>query len=406
MPGGALRIAHGLQVVIQGPACFELRLDDRRWQSGPRTLEILHEFTTPASAQDVIATLGARARGVADWMQLTNIIVSLARFGMLVSAAESQSRPKFSGKSDFAAAGVHIAMLNDHHRTRSFLDAIAAVVKPGDVVVDLGTGSGVLAVAAVKAGAERVYAIEETRIGDLARQVFQANGVDDKIHLLEGNSAQISLPERADVLVSEIIGNDPFGESVLESMGDAVGRFLKPDARMIPNHLAVYAAPVEMPTKELEESLVTPASVARWYAAYGIDFTPLAIAARLSPFASFARPRDLVAWPLLAEPQVAYAHPLAVKLHAQKAVDLAFTTTRAGRCDGIALWFSLSLAPGIELTTDPRTYRDDNHWFNPIWCFGDSVELAEGDHLAVRLPDRSNLRGMTVSRSASSIAGS
>ena len=104
---------------------------------------------------------------------------------------------------------MHIAMLNDRRRTASFLAAIRRVVRPGDVVVDVGTGTGVLAIAAAQAGAARVYAVEATGIGKLAEANFRANGLQDRITLVPGWSMQVTLPERADVLVSEVIGKTP-----------------------------------------------------------------------------------------------------------------------------------------------------------------------------------------------------
>lgn len=88
-------------------------------------------------------------------------------------------------------------------------------VAPGDVVVDLGTGSGVLVVAAARAGARRVYAVEADTIADGTHAVFEANGVLDRVTPVGSRSTEITLPEPADVLVAELIGNEPLGERVL-----------------------------------------------------------------------------------------------------------------------------------------------------------------------------------------------
>ena len=62
----------------------------------------------------------------------------------------------------------HARMLHDDRRTGDYLAALAAAVRPGDVVLDIGTGSGVLAVAAARAGARRVYAVEASDIAEVA----------------------------------------------------------------------------------------------------------------------------------------------------------------------------------------------------------------------------------------------
>lgn len=97
-------------------------------------------------------------------------------------------------------------------------------------MLDLGTGTGVLAVAAARAAARHVYAIEASGIGRVAQRVFRANGVEDRITLLQGWSSTLSPPEPATVLVSEIVGHDPLDEGVLEHTPDARARLLAPGA--------------------------------------------------------------------------------------------------------------------------------------------------------------------------------
>src|SRR5688572_5656058 len=110
---------------------------------------------------------------------------------------------------------LHASMLSDRDRTSSFIDAIKAAVEPGDVVVDIGTGTGVLAIAAAQAGARHVYAIEAGPISKLAREIVQRNDLADRITVIRGWSNETRLPEKCDVLVSEIIGHEPLAEGVL-----------------------------------------------------------------------------------------------------------------------------------------------------------------------------------------------
>jgi Ribosomal protein L11 methyltransferase (PrmA) len=142
----------------------------------------------------------------------------------------------------------HARMLHDHRRTGDYLAALTAAVRPGDVVLDIGTGSGVLSVAAARAGARRVYAVEATDIASVAERVFEVYGVQDRVSLLSGWSRQIELPEKADLLVAEIIGNEPFEEEILETTLDARQRLLKPGARLIPHALTLLARPVQPPS--------------------------------------------------------------------------------------------------------------------------------------------------------------
>lgn len=113
------------------------------------------------------------------------------------------------------------------------------------VVVESGCGSGVLACFAAKAGATRVYAIEESNIIQIARCIAQRNGLDDRIIFVPGNSLRVALPERADLIYSELLGSDALGQDVLLYHCDALQRFLAPAGRMIPQWLALNAVCVE-----------------------------------------------------------------------------------------------------------------------------------------------------------------
>ena len=90
-----------------------------------------------------------------------------------------------------------------------------------DVVVDIGTGTGILATCAALSGARRVHAIESSAIADAAEQVFEKNGVADRVNLVRERSTRVTLPERGDLLVTETIGNDLLDEHLLAIVSDA-----------------------------------------------------------------------------------------------------------------------------------------------------------------------------------------
>ena len=150
-------------------------------------------------------------------------------------------------------------------------------------MLDIGTGSGVLAVAAARAGARRVYAVEASDIAEVAERVFAANGVTDTVTLVPGWSREIELPEPADLLVAEIIGNEPLEEEILETTLDARRRLLKPDARLIPHALTLLARPLRLPDGEARQRAIGRAAVERWRRLYDMEFQPLLDAAAPRP---------------------------------------------------------------------------------------------------------------------------
>src|SRR4051794_25377998 len=139
----------------------------------------------------------------------------------------------------------HRGMLADTERVDRYREAIQQVVRPGDVVLDIGSGSGILAYLACQAGAQRVYAIEAGPIVALARLVCRDNGFEDRVVFIREHSTRATLPERADVLVTETLWNFGLGEGVLGFLADARDRLLTPEARMIPAGLDLFVAPLE-----------------------------------------------------------------------------------------------------------------------------------------------------------------
>ena len=163
----------------------------------------------------------------------------------------------------------HRELLADGGRVHAMVQAVRAAVRPGDVVVDLGTGSGLLAVAAAQSGARRVYAIEAAgEIMDVARQVVADNGVGDRVVLVEGCSTEVDLDDEADVLLAEIVGSFGLDEGIIGYVDDARKRFLRPGGRLVPDGLRLVAAPTE-------QGLSLTSWAARLETQMGIDLSAL-----------------------------------------------------------------------------------------------------------------------------------
>jgi len=133
----------------------------------------------------------------------------------------------------------HFAMMNDVQRNQFYYDALKAVVGTETVVIEIGTGSGLLAMISAKLGAKHVTAIEANRsLASLARYNIRKNGFEDRVTVINKMSTDVR-PEdlpfgKADVLVSEILGTLLLSESALEYNEDARKRLLKKDGSVIP----------------------------------------------------------------------------------------------------------------------------------------------------------------------------
>lgn len=154
-------------------------------------------------------------------------------------------------------------MLADHNRMAAYHAAIIgnADVFKDKVVMDVGTGSGILAAWAAQAGARRVYAIEYTDMAKHARSVMEANGVADIVQVIQGAVEDVELPidddnlateddesdtnQVVDIIISEWMGYFLLRESMLDSLILARDKFLKPKSGlMFPSHTTMYIAPI------------------------------------------------------------------------------------------------------------------------------------------------------------------
>lgn len=356
-----------------------IRVDGREVAVGANVLPILEAFAHPIAYSKAVKDLSARVTGVQGWIELVSTITNLYKAGVLVDEAGTAPAPSMG----WAAPEVHVAMLNDQVRTRAFLGAIEEVVRPGDIVLDIGTGTGVLAAAAARAGARHVYAIEATHIGEAAKELFAANGLADRITVLTGWSSHLELPERANVLVAEIIGNDPLEEGVMETFADARKRFLTEDARVIPCGVKVFALPVTVSDKMISKFTFTSDDADKWREWYGIDFSSL----RTSPINRSVvfryPPHEARGWPVLAEPFMLANLDLSGASHPVVNEAAEFTVTAGGSLSGLIVYFELDVGPGQRLTTSPSVADATSSWWVKVWLTEAPVDVKAGDKLKV-----------------------
>jgi protein arginine N-methyltransferase 1 len=154
----------------------------------------------------------------------------------------------------FSRARTHEALVGDRVRMRAYGDAITAAVRPGDVVLDLGCGSGILSLMAARAGARKVYAVDRASILEDARETARRNGLDDRIEFLASTFDGLELPERVDLVVHELIGSRFWDEGLLPAVTRARSAHLAPGGRLLPFRIDVLLAPTSH-ASELERSL-------------------------------------------------------------------------------------------------------------------------------------------------------
>ena len=347
---------------------------------GPRGYETLALFAAPVRLADAIEQLENDVRRTTDFAPTMHVINMLIEEGALVTPGENGALT-----SGWADPVEHGRMLHDQRRTGDYLAAIAEAVSRGDVVLDIGTGSGVLAIAAARAGARHVYAVEASDIAPVAERVFALNGLSDRITLISGWSRQIELPEPADLLVAEVIGNEPFEEEILETTLDARRRLLKPGARLLPNALTLFARPLLIPEPEHRQRAISRTAAMRWRDLYGIDFQPLVDTAPADPILMPTETELAATWPAVGPPVALTT--VALGSFEEAVVDATVDLVLDGAAaNAVAVTFRADLHGGVVHTLDPWRWPTSS-WATSVWVLPDLIEPA-GRPLRVRYTRR------------------
>jgi Ribosomal protein L11 methyltransferase (PrmA) len=265
----------------------------------------------------------------------------------------------------------HRELLADSARTLAFRDAIDRLVRPGDVVVDLGSGSGILAFFAARAGASRVYAIEKQCTADMAALLARHNHLADRITFIHEYSLHANIPERANVLITETLGTFGFEEQILGLTHDARERYLAPGATIIPSRIVFTAVPVELPG-------VHARHIGWWKEPrYGLDLAPLGTFASNVIYAA-----NIDASAYLASP----VSLIDVALPSIETTDAAgqavFTASREGLLHGFGGWFTATLADGITVS---NATPGATHWQQAYFPLETPVAVARGARVELAL---------------------
>jgi type I protein arginine methyltransferase len=322
---------------------------------------------------------------------------------------DPEKKKEWEGSSDFANYFCTYAyifhqkqMLQDDLRMQSYRDAIfenPAHFKD-KVVLDVGTGSGILAIWAAQAGARKVYAVEATDIAVQARKVIKANNQDSVITVIQSKIEDVQLPEKVDVIISEWMGYFLLRESMFDSVLIARDRWLKPEGAMFPSHASMFIAPMANEDDSNKRFNEFSNAMDGWRnfventkASWGVDMSVLGNAfrkeqdqfslhtsawAELSPSDLIGDEVEIAAWDLK-------TCTLESMLEVHKAFNLDITTM--SRFGGIAGWFDVDFKGCLELpaqkevtlTTSP--FVQPTHWGQQVFPLYPLTQVCDGDKI-------------------------
>lgn len=235
-------------------------------------------------------------------------------------------------------------MLIDHTRTLAFQQAIEAVVRPGDTVIDVGTGSGILAMMAARAGAGAAYGLELTAMADWAERIAVRNGLG-AVQIVRGDAAGFATPQPADVIIGEFAGMCLLEEwRHYAAFADVRDRNLRPGGSVIPRAARLHMSAID------SRKLYQDRGYGFWEApVYGFDFSDVRAGDMAAPqrYIVTADNREITG-----TQQVA-----AFDFLTGSARDYVFTTQISFAYPGAAAFhglighFELDMAPGQVLST-------------------------------------------------------
>lgn len=266
----------------------------------------------------------------------------------------------------------HLGYISDTVRLDRFQQAIARTVNPGDLVVDIGCGFGVLGMMCLKSGAAHCWGIDRTAAIEIARETMVRSGLGDRYSCIGEQTFRANLPQPVDLIICDHVGHFGFDYGIIELMNDARHRFLKPGGRAVPSRIKLMLAGVssnECRSKSERWNASDIPTEYQWLREYGVNTKQ---AHTFTPSDIFTQPAILGTINLLVN------NPELISFKT------TLTATRNGVLDGLAGWFDCELTDDVWMTNSPleagRIDRDQA--FLP---FDKPIAISVGDFVEVSL---------------------
>ncbi|KAJ8640572.1 hypothetical protein MRB53_017266 [Persea americana] len=294
-------------------------------------------------------------------------------------------------------------MLSDRVRMDAYYNSIFQnqIHFRNKTVLDVGTGSGILAIWCAQAGAQKVYAVEATKMTEHARELVKSNGVEDIVEVIEGSMEEVTLPEKVDIIISEWMGYFLLRESMFDSVICARDRWLKPNGAMYPSHARMWIAPIRsgLGDQKMDEY---ESSMNDWFgfleeteAHYGVNMNVLTKSFREEQKKYYLQtslwnslhPHQVIGTPAIIK-EIDCLNATVSEILSVKAQFSSTITTDKTRVSGFAGWFDVHFRGSrdnpatqeVELTTAPST-DNPTHWGQQVFLFHPQLRVNEGDAL-------------------------
>lgn len=308
-------------------------------------------------------------------MQKNDAALNNLRQALVLKPELVKENPNLQGLYHGVVPGWHFAMMDHQKRNQAYEMAIRRAV-PGKRVLDIGTGAGLLALMAARAGAAGVTTCETVPvIGELARVIIRRNGYQNQIAVIPKASTEMAvprdMPQRAQVLITETFASGLITEGILPTVEHAHEQLLTPDATVIPASASVMGYLAGGPT--LEGMLFV-------HRISGFDLSAFnAVAPSMLATALDHVPHDV-----LSDDIELMRFDLRDRKFPPGGLPLALRATRPGVCVGIVQWIRLQLDAQTRFENRPAPGTPFNgHWTHIIHRFPKLVRVAAGDVIPI-----------------------
>lgn len=263
------------------------------------------------------------------------------------------------------------SMIADSVRMDPYAYALKKAIGPDTVVLDIGAATGIHSLLAAKFGARKVYAIETNEAINLAKDLAVANGYAQRIEFFQELSTQITLPEKANVVVSDLRGALPLFGNHIQSIVDARQRHLAPGGQLIPQRDTLWVALVE--ARSVYGDLIRP-----WDYPYGLNMEiakQMVLNSWSDENSGEVRSRDL-----LVEPQMwATLDYASIVNPTVGQSDLSGRVKRAGTAHGLLIWFNAEIGEGLGFSNGPQENRIAEVYGRGFFPLLEPVTVNKGD---------------------------
>jgi type II protein arginine methyltransferase len=273
-----------------------------------------------------------------------------------------------------ATPGYHVHIATDAQRMAAWQAALAKVTKPGMLALEIGAGSGILAMLAARAGAHVVACEKDAILAAIAEATVRRNGLGERIRIVAKAGADLrvphDIPRRAELLLLDLFADRLFDFDPFRTIR-SVSHLLDPNIVVIPSRVLLEAALVEFGRWDR----VVPGNVA------GLDLAPMQA---LSPMLSGieAADPDLVT---RSTAEIMVSATLPYDMPATSGVSERILTSNGGRVNGIVFWLRLELAPGHVLEARPGQTRHGFYAQPHFFALRNQTETSSGQQCAVRI---------------------